>query len=163
VGTIPSIPGVTQIQYEYKGLPNGPELRTFKISGYVDGNVFHAGLHLKMVGDVDGDKNLYTGEITPAFVRLRLDTLSSVVPVSPNGVNIATAFARGANTNTPGAEKVGAKLDDIVKQSGGKLLETAPYPYGGDWVGVGWGSETQLHGVPQRIHKRSSRLDWPAT
>jgi hypothetical protein len=85
LGTIPSIPGVTQIQYEYKGLPNGPELRTFKISGYVDGDVFHAGLHLKMIGDVDGDKNLYTGEIPLAFVRLRLDTLSSVASFSERG------------------------------------------------------------------------------
>jgi hypothetical protein len=24
------------------------------------------------------------------------------------------------------------------------LLETAPYPYGGDWVGVGWGPETRF-------------------
>ncbi len=50
-----SIPGVTQIQYYYKGLQNGPETRKFKIKGkLVNGELF-----LNMDGDVsDGPKNL---------------------------------------------------------------------------------------------------------
>lgn len=58
VGLVMSIPGVTQIQYYYKGLKNGPENRTFDISGKLieGGNIK---LYLEMDGDVkDGDKNL---------------------------------------------------------------------------------------------------------
>jgi hypothetical protein len=54
-GLILSIPGVTQVQYHYKGLKDGPESRRFKIRGKIaDGK-----LYLDMDGDVDGDKNLY--------------------------------------------------------------------------------------------------------
>ena len=55
-GLILSIPGVTQIQYYYKGLKDGPESRRFKIKGkIVDKKMF-----LQMDGDVyDGSKSLY--------------------------------------------------------------------------------------------------------
>lgn len=55
VGMILSIPGVTQVQYEYKGLQNGPETRKFKIKGHLtDGQLF-----LQMDGDVfEGSKKL---------------------------------------------------------------------------------------------------------
>jgi hypothetical protein len=167
VGTMLSIPGVTQIQYEYKGLPNGPEARSFKISGHVEGDVNHANLHLQMDGDVDGDKNLYTeytvnyrktrspfpawspfldkpSEITPGFVRLGLDTLSSVASFSDKGEHRNGIRPWREYEYVWRAEKVGARPDDILKRSGDKLLQLAPYPYGGDWVGVGWGSETRF-------------------
>ncbi|MBN1252856.1 MAG: hypothetical protein JXR51_05040 [Bacteroidales bacterium] len=55
VGMVLSIPGVTQIQYEYKGLQNGPETRKFKIKGRLENNL----LYLQMDGDVfEGSKNL---------------------------------------------------------------------------------------------------------
>lgn len=55
VGLVLSIPGVTQVQYYYKGLINGPENRSFDIKGKVAGN----NLYLDLSGDVKGgDKNL---------------------------------------------------------------------------------------------------------
>lgn len=39
-GTMVSIPGVTQVQYDYKGLANGPEIRTFRIAVRVEGDVY---------------------------------------------------------------------------------------------------------------------------
>ena len=55
VGLVLSIPGVTQVQYYYKGLKNGPENRSFDIRGNLSGN----NLFLEISGDVkDGDKNL---------------------------------------------------------------------------------------------------------
>ena len=54
-GLVLSIPGVTQVQYYYKGLKDGPENRKFKIKGKLISNK----LYLEMNGDVyDGDKNL---------------------------------------------------------------------------------------------------------
>jgi len=54
-GLVLSIPGVTQVQYYYKGLKDGPENRKFKIKGVLKSDK----LYLKMDGDVyDGDKNL---------------------------------------------------------------------------------------------------------
>lgn len=55
VGLVLSIPGVTQVQYYYKGLKNGPENRTFNIAGRLSGNQ----LFLEIDGDVKGgDKDL---------------------------------------------------------------------------------------------------------
>ena len=54
-GLVLSIPGVTQVQYYYKGLKDGPENRKFKIKG----KLISEKLYLEMKGDVyDGDKNL---------------------------------------------------------------------------------------------------------
>jgi hypothetical protein len=54
-GLVLSIPGVTQVQYYYKGLKDGPENRKFKIKGKLVSDK----LYLEMDGDVyDGDKNL---------------------------------------------------------------------------------------------------------
>lgn len=54
-GLVLSIPGVTQVQYYYKGLINGPENRTFDIKGKLSGN----SLTLELDGDVKGgDKDL---------------------------------------------------------------------------------------------------------
>ncbi|MFN3873651.1 MAG: OmpA family protein [Ignavibacterium sp.] len=54
-GLVLSIPGVTQVQYYYKGLINGPENRYFDIKGKLTGN----GLILEIDGDVKGgDKDL---------------------------------------------------------------------------------------------------------
>lgn len=54
-GLVLSIPGVTQVQYYYKGLKDGPENRKFKIKGILKSGK----LYLEMDGDVyDGDKNL---------------------------------------------------------------------------------------------------------
>jgi hypothetical protein len=59
-GLLLSIPGVTQVQYSYKGLSKGPEGRRLRIKGRLeptaDGS---ARMHLEMDGDVLGDKNLY--------------------------------------------------------------------------------------------------------
>jgi hypothetical protein len=58
VGLILSIPGVTQIQYYYKGLQNGPETRKFNIKGkLVNGELF-----LNMDGDVYEGSKLLTIE-----------------------------------------------------------------------------------------------------
>jgi len=54
-GLVLSIPGVTQVQYYYKGLKDGPENRKFKIQGLLKSGR----MYLEMNGDVyDGDKNL---------------------------------------------------------------------------------------------------------
>ena len=54
-GLVLSIPGVTQVQYYYKGLKDGPENRKFKIKG----KLISGKLYLEMNGNVyDGDKNL---------------------------------------------------------------------------------------------------------
>ena len=54
-GLVLSIPGVTQVQYYYKGLKDGPENRKFKIKGKLVSDK----LYLEIDGDVyDGDKNL---------------------------------------------------------------------------------------------------------
>jgi hypothetical protein len=54
-GLVLSIPGVTQVQYFYKGLKDGPENRKFKIKGVLK----NGKLYLEMDGDVyDGAKNL---------------------------------------------------------------------------------------------------------
>jgi len=59
VGLLLSIPGVTQIQYWYKGLANGPESRRFKIKGRLEASGGPK-LYLEMDGDVlKGDKRLW--------------------------------------------------------------------------------------------------------
>ncbi len=59
VGMMLSLPGVTQVQYYYKGLPNGPEKRKFKIKGRMEIMGGQPRIKLEMDGDVEGDKNLY--------------------------------------------------------------------------------------------------------
>ncbi len=55
VNVLMNAPGVTKVQYDYKGLEHGPESRRFKVRGYVSGNK----LVLRQDGDVyGGDKNL---------------------------------------------------------------------------------------------------------
>jgi len=58
VGMMLSIPGVTQVQYHYKGLPNGPEKRVFAIKGRLVVAGDGARLELEQDGDVQGDKRL---------------------------------------------------------------------------------------------------------
>lgn len=59
-GFLLSIPGVTQVQYNYKGLAEGPESRSFKIKGRLEGVGGGAKLYLEMDGDVQGgDKQLW--------------------------------------------------------------------------------------------------------
>jgi len=53
-GFVLSIPGVTQVQYFYKGLVNGPEHRMFKIKGRLVPSSAEARLHLEMDGEVSG-------------------------------------------------------------------------------------------------------------
>lgn len=60
LGLMLSLPGVTQIQYEYKGLINGPETRKFKIKGHLADNQ----LYLEMDGDVSGGSNKLQIEYT---------------------------------------------------------------------------------------------------
>jgi len=56
---VPMIPGVTQVQYNYKGLEHGPEERLYKIKGNVGMWSGEMRMVLKQSGDVfDGDKNL---------------------------------------------------------------------------------------------------------
>ena len=165
VGVMLSIPGVTQIQYDYKGLPHGPELRTFKISGRVEGDPDHAKLRLRLDGDVEGDKNLYLeytvnyqksrspfpawspfldspGDIRPSPVRQGVTTLSSTASFSQqgrqrNGVKVWHEYEYFWQ-----ADRIGVAPDDVLKAPGSGTF--ADQPYGGDWVGVGWGSETRF-------------------
>ena len=59
VGLLLSIPGVTQVQYYYKGLKDGPETRSFDISGRLTNGDTEPKLHLAMNGSVyDGEKDL---------------------------------------------------------------------------------------------------------
>ncbi|MGB5289162.1 MAG: hypothetical protein WBQ32_15810 [Ignavibacteriaceae bacterium] len=59
VGLLLSIPGVTQVQYYYKGLKNGPEIRSFDLTGNLTVSGGKPELKLELDGDVyDGDKNL---------------------------------------------------------------------------------------------------------
>ena len=59
-GLMLSIPGVTQVQYYYKGLTKGPESRSFKLKGHLVPAGKGAKLYLEMDGDVTGgDKQLY--------------------------------------------------------------------------------------------------------
>ena len=59
-GLLLSIPGVTQVQYYYKGLTKGPESRSFKLKGHLVPAGKGAKLYLKMDGEVTGgDKNLH--------------------------------------------------------------------------------------------------------
>jgi hypothetical protein len=55
-----SIPGLTQVQYYYKGLTKGPESRSFKLKGHVVPDGKSAQIYLELDGDVTGgDKQLY--------------------------------------------------------------------------------------------------------
>ena len=55
VNVLMNAPGVTKVQYDYKGLEHGPESRRFKVRGYVSGHK----LVLHQDGDAyGGDKNL---------------------------------------------------------------------------------------------------------
>ncbi|HSK03412.1 MAG TPA: deaminase domain-containing protein [Kofleriaceae bacterium] len=165
VGMMLSIPGVTQVQYDYKGLRDGPELRTFKISGRVEGEPAQARLHLRLDGDVEGDRNLYLeytvnyqksrspfpawspfldapGDIRPSAVRQGLTTLSSIATFAQqgsqrNGVKVWHDYDYHWQ-----AERIGFGPDDILKARGSDRF--ADHPYGGDWVGVGWGAETRF-------------------
>lgn len=62
-GMMPGImnaPGVTKVQYEYKGLANGPEMRTFYIRGRATGANGNYRIYLKKGEDVNGeDQNLW--------------------------------------------------------------------------------------------------------
>jgi hypothetical protein len=59
VGLLLSIPGVTQVQYYYKGLKNGPEIRSFDLKGTLTLEDGKPKLKLEMDGDVyDGSKDL---------------------------------------------------------------------------------------------------------
>jgi hypothetical protein len=58
-GMMLSIPGVTQVQYDYKGLSKGPEKRQFDITGKLYLTSGGPRLRLQIDGDVQGDKNLY--------------------------------------------------------------------------------------------------------
>lgn len=56
---VPMIPGVTQVQYNYKGLEHGPEERLYNIKGNIGMWNGETRMVLKQSGDVlDGDKNL---------------------------------------------------------------------------------------------------------
>jgi hypothetical protein len=166
-GLVVSIPGLTQVQYDYKGLANGAEIRTFKIGGHLDGNAEQAKLYLQMDGDVEGDKNLYVqytvnlqttkspfpawspflsgpGNVAPAFRRQGIDTLSATADFSEKGQHrngLAIWYDYEYDWH---AEKVGARPEDIMKPAGGAMPDLASYPYGGDWVGEAWGSETRF-------------------
>lgn len=49
-GLVTQVPGVTQVQYEYKGLAHGPEKRRFRVKGYIRNG--------EMYLQKDGDKDL---------------------------------------------------------------------------------------------------------
>ena len=50
-----SVPGLTQVQYQYKGLENGPEIRKFSFNGHIDE---HGKLFLNMTDILDGSDDL---------------------------------------------------------------------------------------------------------
>jgi hypothetical protein len=56
---VPMVPGVTQVQYHYKGLEHGPEQRLYNINGNIGMWNGETRMVLKQSGDVfEGDKNL---------------------------------------------------------------------------------------------------------
>ncbi len=67
-----SVPGLTQIQYEYKGLSNGPETRNFYLSGHIDKN---GKLFLNMDDLVEGSKDL------PAEYMVNYDKVEFTFPI----------------------------------------------------------------------------------
>jgi hypothetical protein len=73
-----NVPGVTKVQYNYKGLSKGPESRRFKVKGYVEGGK----LHLFQDGDVrDGDKNLYVEyQVNMVTTKKPFPTWSPFIP-----------------------------------------------------------------------------------
>lgn len=60
-GFLLNVPGLTQVQYEYKGLENGAETRTFAISGQIDDN---GKMYLYMDGLLNGGSEDLTVEYT---------------------------------------------------------------------------------------------------
>jgi hypothetical protein len=167
LGMILSIPGVTQVQYDFRALPNGPEVREFRIAGRLEGDLEHTQLRLWMDGDVEGDKNLYveysvnyrktrkpfpawspfvnaSAAIAPAFVRKGLGALSAQATFEESGSHRNGVQPWEEYKYFWRAEKVGAQPQDIVKGKGEHPGDFAQYPYGGDWVGVGWGTETRF-------------------
>lgn len=167
LGMMLSIPGVTQVQYDFRALPNGPEVRHFKIAGKLEGDLDHTKLRLWMDGNVQGDKNLYIeysvnyqktkrsfptwspfldspGDLTPAFARKGLTTLSAKASFKQSGTHRNGVQPWQEYEYIWTAEKIGAHPPDIVKGNGDNPSDFAEYPYGGDWVGIGWGSETRF-------------------
>ena len=61
VGLMLSVPGVTQVQYSYKGLKDGPETRIYKISGHIDDS---GHMYLAMDGLTGGGSDKLTVEYT---------------------------------------------------------------------------------------------------
>nr|MCH9740367.1 hypothetical protein [Campylobacterota bacterium] len=60
-GFLLNVPGLTQVQYEYKGLQNGAETRTFAISGHIDDN---GKMYLYMDGILNGGSEELTVQYT---------------------------------------------------------------------------------------------------
>ena len=166
VGTMLSIPGVTQVQYDYKGLPNGAEVRSFRISGHLEGGL-DARLRLQMDGSVEGDRNLYVeymvnyrksrsafpawspfldtpAVIQPGFVRQQVTTLSAIADFSEKGVHRNGVKPWQEYDYKWHVERIGASARDVRKTGLSDPSQWAESPFGGDWVGVGWGSETRF-------------------
>ena len=136
VNVLMNAPGVTKVQYDYKGLEKGPESRRFKIKGYVDGNR----LVLRKDGDVyGGDPNLtvqYTvnmvttkqqfptwspfidndgADLSKSGKLKQLERKSVTCPVKPAaGGNKATAGAKPAAPCTPHDELVTTYVDSAT-------------------------------------------------
>jgi hypothetical protein len=133
VGLILSIPGVTQIQYYYKGLQNGPETRRFDIKGkLVDGK-----LYLEMDGNVyDGPKNLtveymvnYKKE-TPTFPTWS-PFLQGAATMYPSGTT-ATIYEQVSKTRIEKFKDVATgqtKSIEIPYTETTEIKETLPFPF----------------------------------
>jgi hypothetical protein len=179
-GLVLSIPGVTQVQYFYKGLSNGPVVRTFKIRGQLQGDVDNAKLYLEMDGDVEGgDKNLpieymvnlktsrssfpawspfldQPGDLQVAFKRDDLVLISPIAVFTEKGQQRNGVKAWHDYEYIWFAEKIGAQPTDILVQEGSDPV-VGKYPYAGDWVGIGWSAETRFKQTGRQFVSQFSR------
>ncbi len=87
VNVLMNAPGVTKVQYDYKGLEHGPESRRFKIRGYVDGNR----LVLHKDGDVYGGDTNLTVQYTVNMVTSKQQFPTWSPFIDNDGADLATS------------------------------------------------------------------------
>jgi len=142
-GFILNIPGLTQIQYEYKGLQNGPETRSFDMSGYINDN---GEMYLSLDWITDGSDYLtieYTVNWqteTPTFPTWSpfLDGAGTVYPPSRDVVvydyvthNVQKSYNDYSLNSTPTQKTVNVPTPALVPESMGLSQPMATFKESG--------------------------------